>query len=410
MTKRIILLMQFYDPEPIYKGQLFAEKLNELGYDVEVVTGFPNYPGGKIYDGYTIRPLKRERTNGIDISRLPLYPSHDRSRIGRVLNYLSFAFSAFVYLLFFARRADLVYVYHPPVTVGLAAAMAHFFRRAPIVLDVHDLWPDTLPASGMISSPRILRIIDYFCNWLYRRSAHIILHTNGIRKKLRDRGVPEEKMTTIIGWANESIREVPAVSPSHSTTDDLPGIKVLFAGNMGSAQALGSILDAAQILKDRNAAHKAHFSFLGAGLELDKLKAKAKDFGLTNVVFLPRVAPSEVGSYMKAADCLLVHLRDNPLFAITMPSKIQSYLLAGKPILVAMHGEAAELVQHAGAGVISPPEDAERIASAVLQIAEMSDQERELMGKAGQDFYWREMSMDNGVAKFADVFTNVLRK
>lgn len=409
MKKRLILLMQFYDPEPIYKGQTFAEKLSELGYAVEVVTGFPNYPGGKIYDGYKVSALKREHLNGIDITRLALYPSHNSSRSGRVLNYLSFAFSAFIYLLFFARRADLVYVYHPPVTVGLAAALAHFFRRAPIVLDVHDLWPDSLPASGMIKNSIILRIINYLCNFIYRRSTHIVLHTNGIRKTLRDRGVPDEKMTTIIGWANELIYDAPTDCHLNSITGDLPGIRVVFAGNMGSAQALGSILDAAKILKDRNESHKSHFCFLGAGIDLDNLKRMTKDLELENVVFLPRVAPSAVGSYMKAADCLLVHLRDNALFAMTMPSKIQSYLLAGKPILVAMHGEAAELVQSVGAGVIAPPEDAERIASAILEIADMSEHKRELMGKAGQDYYWRELCMEKGMAKFIAVFEKVMR-
>ena len=134
---RLIILTQFYDPEPAYKGQAFAEAIRDLGYDVEVVTGFPNYPSGKLYDGYRIYPMQRSTHNGIRITRLALYPSHGTSKIGRVANYLSFFLSAFLYLSWAARRADLVYVYSPPLTAGLAAAASKIIHRTPVVVDIH---------------------------------------------------------------------------------------------------------------------------------------------------------------------------------------------------------------------------------------------------------------------------------
>src|SRR5690606_37949045 len=144
--------------------------LQDEGFDVEVVTGFPNYPGGKVYDGYRIRPLQRERMRDVAVTRLALYPSHDRSRIGRILNYVSFHLSASFYLTFVARRADVIYAYHPPLTAPMAALVASFFRRTPVVIDVQDMWPDTLAATGMIRNERVLRLVGILARWTWRRA------------------------------------------------------------------------------------------------------------------------------------------------------------------------------------------------------------------------------------------------
>lgn len=400
----VILLMQFYDPEPAYKGQAFAEAVRDLGYDVEVVTGFPNYPGGKIYDGYKVSLISRSEVNGIKITRIPLYPSHDSSKKGRVMNYLSFFFSASIYLSLFAKRSNLIYVYHPPVTVGLAAAIAGFCRRTPIIVDIHDLWPDTLPATGMISNLRILRMIDVACNWLYRRAKHIVVHSAGFRQTLLARRVPAEKLTTVIGWTNQEDMVSAGTDAVPAAMAKIAGTKVLFAGNIGRAQALDAVLDAALVLQEDGKTGRITFCFLGDGLAAGELKDKTQSLGLENVVFLPRVAPSEVGAYLQAADCLLVHLRDDPLFAITMPSKTQAYLVAGKPIIMAVRGEAAALIEKAGAGVIATPQDAESIARAALAIDAMSANERAEMGVSGRDFYWRKLSMQKGMESFEQVF------
>lgn len=400
--------MQFYDPEPIYKGQAFAEAIARSGYEVEVVTGFPNYPGGKVYDGYRIRPIQRETINGIGITRLALYPSHDRGRMARVLNYVSFFLSAFLYLTFVARRAQLYYAYHPPLTVGLAGAFAGILRRTPLVVDIHDLWPDALPTSGMLTNPRLLRIVDAFCNLLYRRSAHIILHSHGFRRTLQSRGVPVDKMTTVIGWTNEHT-DMPepdgALPPAMAAAK---GLRVLYAGNMGPAQALGSVVEAARRLETAGESETATFFFLGSGITLDSLKEQAK--GLTNVVFLPRVAPSEVAAYLMAADCLVVHLRDEPLFAQNMPSKLQAYMFAGRPILMGVRGEAAALVQEAGAGLVATPEDPDSIAKSVRAFAEMPKTTRDQMGEAGRLYYWNKLCMEKGVARFVSLFERARRR
>lgn len=401
---RIILLMQFYDPEPIYKGQNFAEAVRDLGYDVEVVTGFPNYPGGRIFDGYKMSLIERSERNGIAITRIPLYPSHDGKKFGRALNYLSFFFSASFYLSFSAKRANLVYAYSPPITVGLAAAVGGSIRQMPVVVDIHDLWPDTLPATGMISNPRVLRLIDMSCNWLYRRAKHIVLHSEGFRRILLGRDVPPQKMTAVIGWTDEPISAEAKPKKVPEAMANLTGTKILFAGNIGPAQALEAVLDAAHLLQQAGLAERVSFCFLGDGLALPGLKAKAESLKLENVSFLPRVPQSEVGAFLQSADCLLVHLRNDPLFAVTIPSKTQAYLAAGRPVIMAVKGEAAALIEAAGAGVTATPQDPESIAHSVLVIDKMTERERTALGKAGQEYYWRELSMRKGMEKFEQVF------
>lgn len=402
---RIKLVMQFYDPEPVYKGQAFAEAISNAGYDVEVITGFPNYPGGKVYEGFRIRPIQKQCLNGIKITRLALYPSHDKSKIGRILNYLSFAFSVFLYLTVAARRTDLVYVYSPPATVGISAAAAGCIRRFPIVVDIHDLWPDTLPATGMLTNPKLLKVIDVACNWMYRRVRHVILHSHGFRERLIERGVPPEKMTAIWGWTDETGPDV--VGSGSELIGQESGLSVLYAGNIGPAQALDTVIDAAEQLHAAGDHDKVTFYLLGSGLSHDALKQKVHSKGLTNVVFLPRVTKEEVGNYLSAADALLVHLRDDPLFTITMPSKAQAYMLAGRPILMGVSGEARSLIETANAGISFPPQNSQKLAEAVKTLADMSQEDRQVIGKNAQEYYWENLSMEKGMAKFLKVFNDV---
>lgn len=403
---RIILLMQFYDPEPVYKGQVFAEAIVKAGYEVEVVTGFPNYPGGKLYEGYSLRPIQKSKENGVSITRLALYPSHGKSKIGRIFNYFSFMLSACIYLTIFARRFNLLYAYHPPLTVGLAAAISQIFRRAPVVVDIHDLWPDTLAATGMISNPQILKVVDVACNWMYRRVQHIILHSNGFREELLKRGVPPKKMTTVVGWTHEPT-EPAAFAPVPNNIKNLPGLRVMYAGNVGPAQALDSVLDAAHILQSEGHTETVTFCILGSGLSLVALKHKAHRLGLQNIIFLPRVPPSEVGAYLASADVLLMHLRDSPLFALNIPSKVQTYMLAAKPILVGGQGEVEKMLIDAQAGVSVPPQNPRAMANAVLSFSKMSSDERAKLGENACAYYWRKLCMDKGMAKFMSVFDNV---
>lgn len=400
---RLILLTQWFDPEPTFKGEIFARALHARGFDVEVVTGFPNYPGGKLYPGYRIRPIQREMIGPIHVTRLPLYPSHDQSAVGRAANYVSFFLSSCLYLLFGAQKADAIYVYHPPITVGCAAAIVRLFRRTPTIIDVQDMWPDTLKATGMIGNPRLLGLIEQVCLWLYRQVDHIVVLSPGFRNLLKDRGVPDGKISVIYNWADEQA-VAGAGLPVPDALASRVRFRVMFAGNMGRAQALGNVLDAAELV-GRRAPH-VDICMMGGGLEVANLQEKVSARGLSNVHFLPQVPMREVGAFLNAVDCLLVHLRDDPLFAITIPSKTQAYLAAGKPVIMAVPGDAADLIREAGCGTVVPPEDAVALADAIVDMALLPREQIAALGRAAKRYYDDNLSLEKGVDTFATLFRN----
>lgn len=404
---RVLLLTQWFDPEPTFKGLVFARELVRQGFDVEVVTGFPNYPGGKVYAGYKIKLIQRECIDGVQITRLPLYPNHDQSAIKRVMNYASFAASALVYGLFMAKRADVMYAYHPPLTVGVAASLIRWARGIPLVYDIQDMWPDTLRATGMLNNPRVLALVGRVCDWVYKRVDQLVVLSPGFKRLLVQRGVPESKVEVIYNWADESALK----SPVGTVPVAFPGsdrFRVVFAGNMGKAQALDAVLDAAAILQARGS--RASLVMLGGGVEVSRLKTRAIEMNLGNVVFLPPVPMSEVGTVLAAADVLLVHLRKDPLFEITIPSKTQAYMAVGKPLLMAVNGDAADLVKQAQCGLTAESENPQALAEAVEALAAMPAVELMTMGENAGRFYREALGLQVGAAKFAAVFEGLSRK
>ncbi|WP_286998373.1 MULTISPECIES: glycosyltransferase family 4 protein [Comamonas] len=404
---RVLLLTQWFDPEPTFKGQVFARELVRQGFEVEVLTGFPNYPGGKLYPGYRIQWLQREVIDGVQVTRVPLYPNHDQSAIKRVLNYASFAASASIYGVFMARRASVIYAYHPPLTVGMAAALIKLFRRIPVVYDIQDMWPDTLRVTGMINNPKALNMVAHVCRWVYRRMSHIVVLSPGFKRLLLERGVPESKLSVIYNWADEASLAAPVgqVSTEFATPEQF---RILFAGNMGKAQALDTVLNAAALLQRRGS--RVCWVMLGGGVEVERLKAEAAQRQLSNVVFLPAVPMAEVGAYLQSADALLVHLRKDPLFEITIPSKTQAYMAVGKPLLMAVDGDAADLVRQSGGGVVAESENAEALANAADQLAAMSSESLATIGHQAKSFYREHLGLAQGVHKFGEIFKRMAKK
>lgn len=401
MATRVLLLTQWFDPEPTFKGMVFARELVRQGFEVEVLTGFPNYPGGKVYPGYKVKLLQRESIDGVQVTRVPLYPNHDQSAIKRILNYASFAASSLIYGLFMARRPDVIYAYHPPLTVGIAASFIRFFRRIPVVYDIQDMWPDTLRATGMIRNLKALSVVAAICKWVYRQMDHLVVLSPGFKRLLVQRGVPESKVEVIYNWADEAA----LTAAQGKLPEAFPGpeqFRVLFAGNMGKAQALDSLLDAAVLLQARRS--RVSFVMLGGGVEVNRLKQRALELQLRNVVFVPAVSMSEVGSLLKAADALLVHLRKDPLFEITIPSKTQAYMAVGKPLLMAVSGDAAELVVDAESGMVAEPENAEALAAVAEALAVLPAQALSEMGQRAAQYYQAHLSVKTGVIKFGAIF------
>lgn len=392
--KRVLIVSQWFDPEPTFKGIAFAKKLQQEGWDVSVLTGFPNYPGGKLYDGYRITPFKRENIEGIRVVRVALYPSHDGSAVRRVLNYLTFSIMATLAVLFI-KRPDVAYIYHPPGSIGLVAQILKFFRGTPYVFDVQDLWPDTLASTGMLNSPRILRLISKFMSGVYRGAEEIAVLSAGFRDRLVSRGVPGEKISVISNWTYEHTEKRP--EPQMDEGD----LTIIYAGNFGVAQNLRVVLDAAELLNS----DAVRFQLYGSGIEGERLVNEARERGLSNVEFHGRRTTDEIEAILHTADALLVHLIDDPLFEITIPSKIQAYLRTGRPILLGVKGEAADLVGEAQAGLLFTPESANDLARAVREFKRLSFTERRLMGESGQRFYEENLSLAVGGKKFSNLLS-----
>ncbi len=404
MKKKILLLTQWFDPEPTFKGLVFAKELVQQGFDVEVVTGFPNYPSGKIYDGYSVKLLHRETIEGVQVTRVPLYPSHDSSPLKRVFNYVSFAFTALCYCLFFARRADVMYVYHPPLTTGVVAVIVRFFRKIPVVYDVQDMWPDTLKATGMINNERVLNIIGWVANWVYKRVDRIVVLSPGFKRLLIQRQVDENKIDIIPNWCAENSIKSQATSALPTGMPPKEYFKVLFAGNIGKAQALDVVVQTARNI-ERQYPHVA-FVFLGAGVQLNQLKQKAN--ACKNIYFIPQVPMDRVGEYLKEADVLLVHLKGDPLFEITIPSKTQAYMAAGKPIIMGVKGDAADIINNAKCGIVIEPENSIELADAVIHLQSLNNKALDELGKNSFDYYQNNLSLEIGVKSFANIFNDLV--
>jgi lipopolysaccharide/colanic/teichoic acid biosynthesis glycosyltransferase len=401
---RILLLTQWFEPETTFKGLLFAQELQRRGHEVQVLTGFPNYPGGKVYGGYHIRPMKREFMDGVAVVRVALYPSHDGSALRRLLNYVSFAGSATVGALL-VRRPDVAYVYHPPASVGLPALLLKTIRGVPFVYDVQDLWPDTLAATGMVSDRRIMRAVDLWMRLIYRASAKVAAQSNGFREAIAARGTPPNKIAVIHNWADERIQTTKP-GPARAKELGFAGkFNVVFAGTMGRAQALTTVLDAANLLRVEP---NVRFVLIGGGLEAESLEAETKRRQLGNVIFLEARPSHEIGEILALADVLLVHLKDDPLFAITVPSKTQAYLMAERPMLMGVRGDSAALVKEAEAGIVFEPERPDQLAAAVMALKEMTDEERTRLAVNGSRFYREKLSLHIGVTKFLDTFEEAL--
>lgn len=396
----ILIVSQWFDPEPTFKGMLFAKELQRQGHRVSVLTGFPNYPGGHVYPGYRVRAFQRETRDGVSILRVALYPSHNGSSAKRVLNYVSFALSASIGALM-VERPDVAYVYHPPATVALPAVVLKLLRGVPFLYDVQDLWPETLTATGMVNGTVALSLVGKGMSAVYRMAARIAVLSPGFRTALQRKGVPAGRLEVISNWADEAQIEVWANAdwPDSKWPAGLEGkFVVTFAGNLGRAQALETVLDAAERLRDRE---DVSFLLVGGGVEAEGLARGAKERGLRNVVFAPRQPISRIGEFLARSDALLVHLRDDPLFEITIPSKTQAYLMAGRPILMGVKGDAAALVAEAGAGFSFEPENSGQLAEAVRKLMSCTPSERQAMGVSGAKYYSEKLALEVGARRFS---------
>ena len=407
---RIIFLTITFYPEPsAIHGLPLAKHLASKGYDIKVLTSFPQYPIGKIYPGYRLRPWQWETVEGIPILRVPIYPSHDDSAIKRIITYLSFAFTAATIGTSLIGPADIVYFYEPPPTSGLASIILKMFRGTSIVHGIADMWPETVIESGMVWDKHSKRIMSFliriWCKFLYRQADVVTVLSPGFKQLLIDRGVPANKVRVIYNWTDEAIFH--PVDPDPNLAKDL-GFKgyfnIVYAGNLGVHQGIESVIKAAALIKEHK---KIQIIIIGIGPKEEELKKLASEIGATNVLFLGRRQYEDMTKINSLADVLLVHLKDRPFLGTTIPGKTQVSLASGRPIIMAVRGDAAEVVRKAGAGIICEPENPEDMARAMVELSQLSTEKLQDMGRRGRSYYLNNLSLDIAGKKFDAIFRSV---
>ncbi|MDD3248795.1 MAG: glycosyltransferase family 4 protein [Smithellaceae bacterium] len=358
-----------------------AETLMEKGHDVVVLTGFPNWPEGRLYPGYKIKLRQKEMIGGVPVIRIPLYPNHSKSKIRRISNYLSFVISASLLGVLFIRRPDIIHAIQPPTTCLPAWILSRLWR-IPFTYEVQDMWPETLEATGMMNNKKVLSMVSRFCDWSYRKADAIRVISPGFRENLIAKGVPPEKIHVISNWVDTDFYKPRKSNPALAEKFGFQNkFNILYAGTIGPAQGLATVLKAAQLLKNMPA---VQFVIAGEGLALSDLQEYAQAHDISNVKFLGRQPMSLMPELYALSDILLVHLKDDPLFRITIPHKTLTYLAAGKPVLAAVEGDGADIVKEHCAGVTCLPSNPALLAEQVSQLLKMSTYNRSKLGENGR--------------------------
>lgn len=394
--KKVIVLTQFYSPEGIPFPAAVATGLKEAGHDVCVITGFPNRPGGKLFPGYKQKFGFSEDIGGIKVHRVPLIINHSRNPVARVLNFLSFSTSAMT-ATNKIKSADVVYVYATPATAAVPAQLWKKFFGIPYILHVQDIWPESVTESGMVGSSKITRIafrvLSHWTNRLYRNSDMLIAISEGMKDLLVERGNSPEKCTVIYNWANEE-----TITQKSSESFESNKLKLLYAGNLGPMQDLDSLVQAATLMGgDSN----FHLTVAGGGILEDQIRSRTE--GLPQIDFVGMLSPDEVSQLYLKSDFQLVTLKDLPIFKVTVPSKFQSSLASGVPVITTVKGAVADLIQQYEAGLIAEPENPDSLKEAFQRALEMTAEERSQMGRNARKLYDELMSADLGKSLIVEI-------
>lgn len=404
---RILVVSQYFWPENFRVNDLVKEWV-QRGHQVTVLTGIPNYPAGKVFDAYRDQPSDFASFEGAEVVRVPMLP-RDSGGLRLMLNYLSFVVGGGVFGTWRSRGkpADVIFVFEPsPVTVGLPAVWLGKIKNAPVMFWALDLWPETLAAIGVVRSPRVLGWVGHLVRYIYNRCTLVLGQSRGFLGSIARYCDDKAKIRYFPSWAEDVFMD-DSVKPAPEVPEWTDGFTVVFAGNIGEAQDMPAVLDAAERLKD-NASIR--WVIVGDGRKSDWLQAEVARRGLVKQVLLPGRFPVErMPSFYAHADALLVSLKRDPVFSMTIPGKVQSYLMAGIPLLGMLDGEGAAVIRDAQAGLTCEAGDGAGLAQAVLALAAMPTAERKQRGLNGRNYaqqeFGRAQLMDRLEALLAEAVT-----
>lgn len=400
---KILIVTQHFWPEEFLINSTAVE-LASAGHDVTVLTGQPNYPDGDIYDGYKATNWGRSSNlHKVEVFRVPLIPRRRGKAINLIFNYLSFIALGILFAPFVLRgkKFDVIFVYATsPIFQAIVAIWLRLFKRAPVAIWVQDLWPDVLAATGMIKNGTVLKAINRAVVWVYNRADLLLAQSKSIMAEVK-RQCP----TGNVGYHPNPGIEL--LDSSKSTDLGLTNcFSVMFAGNLGRAQALQTIVDAAEILKhDKSIV----FVIVGSGSEFQMLEKAVKEKEL-NIRLTGPFPRAEMKDILSQPTALLLTLTDNPTVSKTIPSKLQTYMSIGKPVLGAINGESADLIQEAKAGYVGPAEDAVHLSENILKLKSDGQNAWNEFGKNGQDYFDQHFRSERLNDSLIEQFEELVRK
>ena len=381
---RLLIVTQYFWPENFRVNDLCAG-LGDRGHQITVLTGQPNYPDGAIFPEYRVDPSAFRQLGDAEILRIPIV-ARGSSKIRLVLNYLSFVLSGCSIGVFKlrGRQFDAIFVFQTsPITSAIPALLIGQLKRAPVAMWVLDVWPDTLAAIGIVTSPRLLGMVGLLVRFIYRRCALILVQSRAFLDNIVRYGGAVHKVRYFPGWAEEVFDRSAVVAPPPEISNDGRSFDILFAGNIGEAQDFPAIIDAADLTRTM----PLRWIIVGDGRAGAAARAEVDSRGLgERVIFLGRYPLERMPGFFAGADALLVSLAARPIWSMTIPGKIQSYLASGKPLLGMLDGEGARVIAESGAGLVGPAGNAQMLADNAVALMNRSLVERRQMGEAGRRF------------------------
>lgn len=388
---KILIVSQYFWPESFRINEL-VQSLIKRGLEVDVLTGKPNYPEGEIFSGYKAWGCHSEQWSGATIYRLPFLPRGRKSATKLALNYLSFVVSGLMIAPWMLRknRYDAIFVYAPsPILQAIPALFLGWLKRCKVIVWVQDLWPESLEATGYVRNSRILKKVEGIVRFIYGHTDLLLVQSEAFIPKVAELA-PGKKIVYFPNSVDSTF-----ANPSNAITPHIPELDerfcVLFAGNVGVGQAVEVIVDAASLLREHV---DIRFIVLGQGSRWDWMREEVRTRGLSNLHLPGRFPLETMPGLMQKAAALLVTLADQPIFAATIPSKVQAYMAAGKPILACLNGEGASLVSKSGAGIVSRAEDAQGLVDSILLLYKMTATERQRMGENGRRYFREHFDQD----------------
>ncbi|WP_066441124.1 glycosyltransferase family 4 protein [Chryseobacterium sp. CCH4-E10] len=398
---RILIITQYFYPEN-FKSNDLAFELKKRGHDVTVLTGIPNYPEGKIYEGYGYFKKRMQYINDVKIIRTWLLPRGNGGGLRLFLNYFSWAFFASLKALqLSSKKYDAIIVHEPsPITQFYPALVIKKIQKTPIYFWVMDLWPESLEIAGGVKNKFILNFFTKMVRNFYKESEKILITSKGFKKSILEKGNFENKIHYFPNWAEDTISS----GNKEFTIPKLPeGFRIMFAGNIGEAQDMENIMKAALTLRENK---NIKFILLGDGRKMPFVQEFIRENQLEETVYtLGRFPVEAMATFFNAADILLVSLKDDPIFNITVPAKVQAYMSSGKPILAMLNGEGAENIAEAACGFSVPAGNSEELATAIKRISQMKKEDLLILGRNGKQFYELNYKMEHCISNLEKIIS-----